>query len=173
VYNLSLSLQVALTHTQKFEYQSWNVSQCALAMLFDLHLNIPDENRKEICSIFTKHKCHIPQNTKLSKKIEDKSGNNTMLHLYERWLYLNYREVFQEAEKWCIDNSLRIGEYVSAGCCFKCDQFDSPESIMLCEVESCPNALHYFCSTEPIFSNLPAAPWYCHDHTTSSSSTTT
>ena len=87
-----------------------------------------------------------------------------MMHLYERWLWLTQRDVFEEASKWCIDNSLRVGDFLSAGCCNICDQFDSPGAIMLCEIDECPLAMHCFCNS-PVYTidDMPDK-WYCAMH---------
>ena len=131
-------------------------------MLFDLHSAIPDSTRKEVCKRFESHPDCLAQ--KAAVKIHgDRRGNNTLLHLYEKWLWTSRRHHFEEACIWCETNSLRVGDELSSGCCVSCCQGDAPDKIMLCEEEDCPAALHTFCAFPPL-NCLPEEAWYCDRH---------
>lgn len=157
-----LSLQVHLNHTQVNEYQSWNISQCALAMLFDLYTNIPDMSRKRICDIFSKHPSCIQQSI---KTVENRSGNNTLMNLFEKWLYTANRQIFEDSTAWCEINSLRIGDELSSALCICCGQTDAPEHTFLCEEDACPAAIHSFCMKNLDVCIDLNSPWYCDKHT--------
>ena len=102
VYDLlSAELQglgVALKHEQKTALQSYGTSQCALAVLFDLHVRVPDEQRQRVCDAFRAHPDRVA--SKVGKALDDRSGNHAMLSLYEAWVWATHRNVFDEAREW-------------------------------------------------------------------------
>ena len=173
---------MVLQHIQVNEYQSWNISQCALAMMFDLYSCIPDSLRLKVCDLYTKHPTCIQQTL---KSVDNRSGNNTLMNLFEKWLGDTHIELFEDANDWCEVNSLRIGDELSSGICMCCGQTDTPDLTLLCEVESCPGAMHSFCC--PVATEIDTqkgagtgtdiaismggnvdidldSPWYCNEH---------
>jgi len=138
-------LGVALVHDQVRALQSYGTNQCALAMLFDQHVQIPDALRQTVCDVFCQHPDPIPY--KGGKCVYDRTGNNTLLHCYEAWLFENYRGR--------PNAGLAPGEFAQGrgpvvdGVCDVCDQFDSPDQLVLCENDMCPSAMHTFCGKLP------------------------
>ena len=153
------SLGVELRHEQRTSLQSYGAAQCALAMLFDLHLGIPDAERQRVCDTFRSHPDRVAQ--KVGKSVDDRSGNHTMLLLYEAWILESHRSAFDAAREWKDANSLKIGDLLSSGVCDVCDLFDSPANLLLCAVDGCACAMHTFCMS----CECRDEDWKCQEHT--------
>ena len=156
-----------MRHEQRTSLQSYGAAQCALAMLFDLHVGIPDGERQRVCDTFRSHPDRVAQ--KVGKSVDDRSGNHTMLLLYEAWIWESHRSAFEAAREWKDANSLKVGDLLSSGVCDVCDLFDSPASLLLCAAEGCPRAKHTFCGVDCVSVSCSDCrdeqDWRCPDHT--------
>lgn len=156
---------IELEHNHCFALQSWDESQCAVAMLFDLHIGIPDKLGPAVVEAFTEHRQIKRQKRRLA---EDKSANSTMLRLYEAWIASSHTHQFARCKEWADTNSLNVGDLQSCGVCDVCDQKDTPSCILLCAHEQCGRAMHCFCLEPPVPTpeNYPDDhDWFCDLHT--------
>ena len=153
---------VELQHSDRFALQSWDESQCAIAMLFDLHIGIANEHLTAVVGAFAQHPANKRQKRRLA---EDKSANSTMLRLYEAWLASRFSPQFALSKEWTRTNSLNVGDLQSCGVCDVCDQKDTPSCIILCAHEHCGRAVHCFCLEPPLAEpeDYPGD-WYCDTH---------
>ena len=153
-------------HDQQTALQSYETAQCALAMLFDLHVRAPDVERQRVCDAFHAHPDRVAQK-RGAKTLDDRSANHAMLSLYEAWLLRAHRTSFEAAREWREANSLRIGDLLSSGVCDVCDLFDTPASLLLCADESCPRAIHTFCragGNHTACDGFECDDWWCPEH---------
>lgn len=146
-----------LVHNQLCSLQSFATPQCAVAMLFDLFVCVPDAARAAVCSAFRDHPDRTPPRRKADG--DDRSGNDVLMQLFETYLQLEHQSTLRDATLWSKANSLEVGSLLSSGVCNVCDQIDSPESLLLCEHEMCPCAAHTFCAD--VSSDTP---WRCPLH---------
>ena len=160
--DLQANYGVRLEHEQAHALQSFGTPQCALAMLFDLHVGVADGQRQRVCEAFRAHPdCERLTQCK-ARAAEKRWGHNTLLHLYEQWVHGAHRAAFAAARLWRDTNSLKIGDLLSSGVCDACDLFDSPGALLLCAEEGCPGAVHTFCLARPPQAGAPD--WRCSRH---------
>ena len=146
-----------LLHDQLVSLQSFATPQCAVAMLFDQVVRVPDAARAAVCAAFRDH----PDRTEPRRKADgdDRSGNDVLMQLFETYLQLHHAPTIEEAALWSKENSLDVGALLSSGVCDLCEQYDSPGALLLCEDEMCPCAVHTFCAG--VTSDVP---WRCSWH---------
>ena len=98
---------------QRTSLQSYGTSQCALAMVFDLHVGVPDAERQRVCDAFLGHPDRVPQ--KAAKAVDDRSGNHVMLSLYEVWLWQTHRSIFDAAQGSFVTADIHARDGLAAG----------------------------------------------------------
>lgn len=152
-----VALGCDLVHEQLYSLQSFATPQCAVAMLFDQVVRVPDALRRRVCDIFCGHADCTPPRRKA--RGDDRSGNDVLMQLFESWLEKYHSNAFELAAEWRKANSLHVGALLSSGVCDICDQFDTPDLLLLCEEDSCPCAMHAFCGDASV-----DAPWRCQWH---------
>ena len=133
-----------LVHDQLVSLQSFATPQCAVAMLFDQFVCVPDAARSVVCAAFRNHSDRTEPRRKADG--DDRSGNDVLMQLFEAYLQLHHAPTLEEAALWSKQNSLDVGALLSSGVCDVCEQYDSPGTLLLCEDEMCPCAVHTFCA---------------------------
>jgi hypothetical protein len=151
----------ALKQTQTFSLQAYDTALCATAMLFDVHLAVPDSVLAAVCKEFERHPDRIPQKAKVKPKgeVEDRTGALTMLALYEQWVHSKYGEAFKGAKQWLEEESV----YKDPTVCAWCGQEDNAERLLRCDFPDCPEAVHCFCLPTPLDA-VPSSRFFCPKH---------
>jgi hypothetical protein len=184
IYNTMCSIlleqhHISLLHLHFNEMQPWSGIYCAICLLFNFHLLLSDASKSEVLKAFSKHSDIYKSPKAPSGEKDPRWAQKLIMDLYQVFLFLyckplltggiTFSEIYEQYD---------AGDPLSIGVCSACRQCDTATALMLCEVESCPAAMHVFCMSDPedarakwpsLFlttatTNDDEPPWYCSDH---------
>lgn len=153
-----------MQHTQIETLQGWHRASCAIAIMFDLHFQIPDKYRHAILNNFRYHPDYAGLYTEINQNayrnkvaIEDRTPQRLLMQLYDQWLAKTHPTWWTSAEAYALVNEITSLDHLSYGVCRICNQTDTPELMMLCENKSCPIAKHQSCGDVHVGDD----DWFC------------